>query len=110
MSFVYCPRCGTQNPDDSAYCRKCGAPLQTTANQDWGYHHHRHDHNNGRGSGVGALLAGAIVIVVGLGVFLPEIPWDEFWAALLIILGIWIISFWTMRTARNSSRQSKQNS
>jgi len=105
----YCPRCGTPNPDDSDYCRKCGVPLRLAANQDqeWGHHHRRHDpYYNGRGSGIGALLAGAIVIVVGLGVFFPEIPWDEFWAALLIFLGIWIISFWALRTSRNAARQA----
>ena len=25
-----CPRCGSQNPDESAYCCKCGTPLSTS--------------------------------------------------------------------------------
>lgn len=45
------------------------------------------------GSGIGTLMIGAIVIVVGLGTFFPQIPWNEFWAALLVLLGGWIIGF-----------------
>jgi hypothetical protein len=26
---VYCPNCGTQNEDNAAYCKNCGAALQT---------------------------------------------------------------------------------
>ena len=26
---MYCTKCGTQNPDDSVFCQKCGAPLAT---------------------------------------------------------------------------------
>lgn len=27
---MFCPACGTNNPEDSAYCRQCGAPLSAS--------------------------------------------------------------------------------
>src|ERR1700731_3382719 len=27
---MFCTRCGTETPDDSQFCRKCGLPLATT--------------------------------------------------------------------------------
>lgn len=31
----YCPKCGTQNPDENKFCSSCGAPL--VQNQETGY-------------------------------------------------------------------------
>jgi len=28
---MFCPRCGTDNPDDGRYCRKCGVGLEAVA-------------------------------------------------------------------------------
>ncbi|MBV9097904.1 MAG: zinc-ribbon domain-containing protein [Frankiaceae bacterium] len=27
MATVFCTQCGQQNPDDSRFCARCGAPL-----------------------------------------------------------------------------------
>jgi len=27
---MFCPKCGTENPNDATYCQKCGNALQTT--------------------------------------------------------------------------------
>ena len=95
MSSVYCAKCGMMNSEDSVYCKKCGASLQAAQNQDFRRHRH-HDHA-GNHSGIGALILGAIVIVAGLGIIVPDVPWNLFWATLLVLLGIWIIGFYTVR-------------
>lgn len=30
---MYCPNCGTQNPDNASFCKACGAPLTPRASQ-----------------------------------------------------------------------------
>jgi len=30
---MFCPRCGTETPDDSRFCRKCGRALVGNANR-----------------------------------------------------------------------------
>jgi hypothetical protein len=32
MASVFCTQCGQQNPDDSKFCARCGAPLTVPAN------------------------------------------------------------------------------
>ena len=51
----------------------------------------------GRRGGLGALVLATILIVAGLGIFFPNLPWQEFWGALLILLGIWIVFAWVIR-------------
>jgi hypothetical protein len=99
LSSVYCSKCGMMNSEDSVYCKRCGAQLQPAPVQDsWGRRrHHDHEHSH---SGAGALIIGAIIIVAGLGVVFPEIPWDMFWATLLVLLGAWIIGFCLMKSYR----------
>jgi uncharacterized RDD family membrane protein YckC len=31
--MVYCPKCGSQNPDQAKFCNNCASPLETTAAQ-----------------------------------------------------------------------------
>ena len=50
----------------------------------------------GRG-GYGGLIIATILIVAGLGIFFPSLPWQVFWGGLLILLGVWIAFAWTMR-------------
>lgn len=99
MSSVYCSKCGMMNSEDSAYCKRCGAPPQATPTQD-SYRHHRHHEHSGSHSGIGALILGAIVIIAGLAIVVPDIQWDIFWATLLVLLGVWIIGFYLVRTYR----------
>ena len=104
MSSVYCSKCGMMNSEDSAYCKKCGAPLKAAPSQDayYGRHKHHHDHSH---SGFGALIVGAIIIVAGLGILMPDIPWNLFWASLLVLLGAWIIGFWLIRSYKTTPKQ-----
>jgi hypothetical protein len=98
------------NSEDSAYCKKCGAPLRTVQADDSFRRHRHHDHDHrGAGSGFGALIIGAIVIVAGLGILMPDIPWDLFWASLLVLLGAWIIGFWLLRSYRATPKPQGAN-
>jgi hypothetical protein len=45
----------------------------------------------------GGLIIATILIVAGLGIFFPNLPWQMFWGGLLILLGIWIAFAWTIR-------------
>jgi hypothetical protein len=56
----------------------------------------RAQRRGGRG-GFGGLIVATILIVAGLGIFFPTLPWQLFWGSLLILLGIWIAFAWTMR-------------
>jgi hypothetical protein len=47
--------------------------------------------------GFGGLILATILIVAGLGIFFPNLPWQAFWGGLLILLGIWVAYAWTMR-------------
>jgi type VI protein secretion system component VasF len=50
-----------------------------------------------------------IFIVIGLGIFFPELPWSMFWGALVILLGVWIAYLWTLRS-RSSTPQGYASS
>lgn len=56
------------------------------------------------------MVVATILIVVGLGIFFPSLPWEVFWGALLILLGAWIGFAWVMRSRRYSAanRQPQQ--
>jgi hypothetical protein len=100
--MVYCTKCGTQNADDARVCVKCGAALVSGQQEQpyWGHRHyyreHQHYHQH-HGSGFGALLGGVIITVVGLLFLVSEVygiqlTWTYFWAAILVIIGIWLVS------------------
>jgi hypothetical protein len=108
--MIYCTKCGTQNPDGAAFCQKCGAQLQSGQNTPvvnnyyYGHHHGRRGSGQGEtGPHIGALIVAAIVIVAGLGIFYPDLPWQYFWGALLLMLGILIVAFWAIRRSRSTS-------
>ena len=68
-----------------------------------GHRHHLHDDSSG--PHLGGLIAGVLIIVVGLGIFFPELPWQVFWASLLILLGSWILFFWFRRNSGHALQQ-----
>jgi len=69
----------------------------------------RAERGRGPGSGVGALILVTILIVAGLGIFFPQLPWQAFWGSLLILLGVWIVGLWFLR-GRGSTPQQRQMS
>ena len=114
--MIYCTKCGTQNPDSPAFCQKCGAQLQSAQNMpvvnNYYYGRQRLRDRRGYGPGqsgphIGALIVAAIVIVAGLDVFYPDLPWYLFWGSLWIMLGCLIVGFWMLRRSRNGSDQSQ---
>jgi hypothetical protein len=56
----------------------------------------REERRGGR-RGFGGLIVATILIVAGLSIFFPNLPWQVFWGGLLILLGVWIAAAWTMR-------------
>jgi len=62
----------------------------------------RAERYNRPGPHVGALILATILIVAGLGIFFPQLPWQGFWGALLIIAGIWLVYLWTARSRGNA--------
>jgi len=69
----------------------------------------RAERGRGPGSGVGALVLATILIVAGLGIFFPQLPWQAFWGSLLILLGVWIVGLWFLR-GRGSMPQQRRMS
>jgi len=37
VKIMYCPKCGTQNPDDAQFCQNCGTTLTNLATQPYTY-------------------------------------------------------------------------
>jgi hypothetical protein len=121
----YCGKCGAQLQAGVSYCTTCGAavssstpPSVRTATSvpssqqlDWREQRRqmRAQRRAERGrSGIGALVVATILIVAGIGIFFPQLPWQVFWASLLIILGLWIVYLWVRRSGSYPSTQSAQ--
>jgi hypothetical protein len=99
---VYCSKCGTQNPDDARVCSNCGAPLYSVGQQYPGSEREHYRRVEGECFGLpnGGLIAGivfgAIIIIVGLGLFLESSGfivnfWNIFWPIIIVIIGILIL-------------------
>lgn len=72
--MTYCPKCGHQNPDDSAFCSKCGGALHAPkiASRDWASKDwDKQCENECAGGPKGAsFFWGIIVILIGLAIAL----------------------------------------
>jgi len=62
----------------------------------------RAERRQGTRTGYGGLVIATILVVVGLGIFFPELPWQVFWGCLWILLGVWIAFAWTQRGSGKS--------
>lgn len=111
--MVYCTKCGTLNPDTATNCSNCGAPLYSSApprdKQYYRQHHYRRrydeDYYPKRSSGVGLLIAGLIIIVIGLALYFGQIGLflQYFWPVILVVIGIWLLIrglMWSQRRYR----------
>lgn len=100
--MVYCSKCGTQNPDDAKVCSNCGAPLYTVGERYPGSEREHYKKVEGECFGLpnGGMIAGtifgAIVILVGLGLYLQETGyignfWNILWPIIIVIFGILVL-------------------
>jgi len=120
QTTAFCRKCGASLQADSSYCPKCGAsvsastaPGQSSQPLDWREQRRqmraqRRAEWYGRPrSGIGGLVIATILIVAGLGIFFPALPWQAFWGSLLILLGLWIGGLWFLRNRRQMTQQPK---
>lgn len=110
--MVYCHNCGTENDDDAEFCSKCGEPLKEVSYE--GRRRRRHDERYYRerqecfglphGNIIGPLIAGVILILIGIASFTGfQNIWTYIWPAIIIIVGLLIIvgAFYGTRRRRN---------
>ena len=122
--MTYCKQCGTMNSDYAVFCQKCGAQLPSTPTpqpqsaqgtptvNNYYYGRQRRRDRTGSGSsgrGVAPFIFAAIFIVIGMAVFLPNLPWQWFWGVLWLLIGGLIVGFWAVRRSRGNVPQSQQN-
>jgi uncharacterized membrane protein YvbJ len=98
--MVYCSKCGTQNKDDSRNCTNCGAPLYTVGERYPGSEreHYRRVENEcfglPNGGAIAALIFGAIIILVGVSLFL-QTNYNisvNFWPIIIVIFGVLMLA------------------
>jgi len=109
----YCDKCGAMLRPDSSYCPKCGSEQVAVPSQpvDWReermeWRAQRREERHSR-SGIGGLIVASVLIVAGLGIFFPELPWEAFWGSLLILLGAWVGYLWLVRSHGQASVQPR---
>ena len=101
--MVYCTECGTKNEDDYNVCVKCGKPLKL-------FHPEKKTHPKDEcfgsrkteeheecfglpyGRAIAGIIFGIVIIIVGISLFLGQDVWRWLWAAIIIVVGILIIS------------------
>jgi len=111
MSTEYCNKCGAALQAGSSYCPRCGAPTISLPSSGTGpttyvirresRAERRAERRQGPRSGYGGLVVATILVVLGLAIFFPDLPWQVFWGGLWILLGVWIAYAWTQRGSRN---------
>jgi len=124
---TYCTKCGAVNPDDAVFCNKCGAQLPSTQNAQASqsksgtptvnnYYYGRQRRRDRIASGQGGpgrgtvapFIFAAIFVVIGMAVFLPNLPWQWFWGVLWLTIGGLIVGFWALRRSQGRVQQYPQ--
>ncbi len=107
--MVYCQKCGTQNPDTATYCLHCGYLLYGTKSQTHDqYRKYDYEHYSRKENGMGLLIAGLIIVMVGLALYFKQIGLliEYFWPIVLVIIGVWLLIRGLM-CSQNRSKKSK---
>ena len=103
--MVYCQKCGTLNTDSAVNCSNCGTPLFVFENRPYysrrAYRRRYANEYRYRGNGFGLLLAGIIIVFVGLAAFFGymDLFWQYFWPAILVLIGVWLL-LWGLKRYR----------
>jgi len=105
MANRFCSQCGTALQGASPYCPNCGfaASPQAPPMASPVYvmresrAERRAERRQGPRTGYGGLVVATIFVLVGLGIFFPDLPWYMFWGSLWLLLGVWIAFAWTRR-------------
>jgi len=121
--MTYCAKCGAMNPDDAVFCSRCGAqlplPQNTPASQSkpttptvnnyyYGRQRRRDRRASDQRSTVAPFIFAAIFIVIGMAVFLPNLPWQWFWGVLWLMIGGLIVGLWALRRSQGRPEQPPQ--
>ena len=121
----FCGMCGAPIEPGLSYCPKCGAAVSggtssatvkasssssSSGQMDWREQRRqeraeRREERHRRGRGVGALIVAAILIVAGLAIFFPSLPWQFFWGSVLILIGLMFVYFWLTRSQSRAPQQ-----
>ena len=92
--MVYCQKCGTENPDEAEFCKKCGAPL-APAKRPWREKYgDRADEECFGFTGGGAIcgiIGGLIIVVIGLAVVIQVHIWFILGPLIALIVGFLMI-------------------
>ena len=117
----FCGKCGAPLQSNVLFCTKCGSavtqpnPSAPSQQTDWREQRRqwraqrRAERYRSPSRGIGALIIASILVVAGLAVFFPSLPWQVFWGSILILLGLWIVGVWLLRgRAHTSSPQQQQ--
>jgi uncharacterized membrane protein YvbJ len=64
--MVYCPKCGTNNKEDTKYCVKCGTPLYENASMRAAQEKRDECFGLPHGSAIFGLVFGLIIILWGV--------------------------------------------
>jgi zinc-ribbon domain len=116
----YCGKCGAEVPVDDSFCPKCGASLSITSYsnpdstpREWREERReriaekRAERLSRPGPHIGGLIIATILIVAGLGIFFPQLPWQAFWGTILIIAGVWVVYLWATRNSHYKTDQKQ---
>jgi len=114
MPTRFCSQCGTALQASSSYCPDCGFATspQATPSASPVYvmkesrAERRAERRQGPRTGYGGLLVATIFVLLGLGIFFPQLPWYMFWGSLWLLLGVWIAFAWTRGHSYSKQAQS----
>ncbi|MFX1510762.1 MAG: zinc-ribbon domain-containing protein [Promethearchaeota archaeon] len=104
--MVYCQKCGVENADEADFCKKCGAPL-APVKRPWrvkyGERAEEECFGIAGGGAIFGVIAGIVVIVLGLALVIQIPIWFVIGPIIGIIFGALIIIF-----ALNSIRHKRR--